>query len=128
MMEPATKKRKSIMEDGFELLSRIYRWSDIEVDRVFRVEQIVHGKALLEDNNGEQLITELPGSVLEKVSGDKDIEVFLKKTLEDVRVGLISKKKCILCRNFFANDSSLRSHQNRCRRKRQTLSVHIKNV
>ena len=24
-MEPATKKRKSVMDDGFELLSRIYR-------------------------------------------------------------------------------------------------------
>ena len=61
------------MEDGFALLSQIYRWSDIEVDKVFKVEQIMHRKALLEDNNGEQLITELPGSVLEKISGDKDI-------------------------------------------------------
>ena len=127
-MEPATKKRKSIMEDGFELLSRIYRWSDIEVDKVFKVKQIVHGKALLEDNNGEQLITELPGSVLEKISGDKDLSVFLKKTLEDVIVGFIPKKKCTHCGKYFANDSSLRSHQKRCRRKRQTLSALIKEV
>ena len=56
------------------------------------MKQIVHGKALLEDNNGEQCVTELPGSVLEKVSGDKDLSVFLKKTLEDVIVGLIPKK------------------------------------
>ena len=127
-MEPATKRRKSIMEDGFELLSRIYRWSDIEVDKVFKVKQIVHGKALLEDNNGEQLITELPGSVLEKISGDKDLSIFLKRTLEDVIVGFIPKKKCTHCRKYFANDSSLRSHQNRCRRKRQTLSTLIKEV
>ena len=127
-MEPATKKRKSIMEDGFELLSRIYRWSDIEVDKVFKVKQIVHGKALLEDNNGEQLITELPGSVLEKISGDKDLSVFLKKTLEDVIVGFIPKKKCTLCRKYFANDSSLHSHQKRCRRKRQMWSTLIKLV
>ena len=66
------------MEDGFALLSRIYRWSDIEVDKVFKVEQIAHRKALLEDNNGEQLITKLPGSILEKISWDKDLSVFLK--------------------------------------------------
>ena len=125
-MEPATKKRKSIMEDGFELLSRIYRWSDIKVDKVFKVKQIVHGKALLEDNNGEQLITELPGSVLEKISGDKDLSVFLKKTLKDVIVGFIPKKKCTLCRKYFVNDSSLHSHQKRCHRKRQMMSTLIK--
>ena len=46
------------------------------------MKKIVHGKALLEDNNGEQLITELPGSVLEKISGDKNLSVFLKKHLK----------------------------------------------
>ena len=61
-MEPATKKRKSMMEDKFDLLTRIYRWNDIEVDKFFRVKQIVNGKALLEDNTGEHLITGLPGS------------------------------------------------------------------
>ena len=122
-MEPATKKRKSIMEDGFELLSRIYRWSDIEVDKVFQVKQIVHGKALLEDNNGEQCVTEIPSSVLEKVSGDKDLSVFLKKTLEDVIVGLIPKKKCSLCRKYFASKRTLNSHQKRCQRKTQMSSA-----
>ena len=70
------------MDDGFELLSRIYRWSDIEVGKVFKVKQIVLGKALLEDSIGEQMVTELPASVLEKISGDKDLSVFVKKTLE----------------------------------------------
>ena len=115
-MEPAKKKRKSIMEDGFELLSRIYRWNDIEIDKVFKVKQIVNGKALLEDNVGEQLITDLPGSVLEKISGDKDLAVFLKKTFEDVIVALIPRKKCSSCGKYFANEGSLRSHQKRCRR------------
>ena len=79
VMEPAKKKRKSIMEDGFELLTRIYRWNDIEVDKAFKVKQIVNGKALLEDNTGEQLITDLPGSVLEKISGDKDLSIFSER-------------------------------------------------
>ena len=115
-MEPVTKKRISIMEDGFELLSRIYRWNDIEIDKVFKVKQIVNGKAPLEDNTGVQLITDLPGSVLEKISGDKDQTVFLRKTSEDVIVALIPRKKCLSCRKYFANEGSLRSHQKRCRR------------
>ena len=45
---------------------------------------MVHGKALLEDITGEQCVTELPDSILEKISGDKDLSVILKKTLEDV--------------------------------------------
>ena len=98
------------------MLTQIYRWNDIEVDKAFNVKQIVNGKALLEDNTGEQLITDLPGSVLEKISGDKDLSVFLRKTREDVIVALIPRKKCSLCRKYFANESSLRSHQKRCRR------------
>ena len=104
------------MDDGFELLSRIYRWSDIEVGKVFKVKQIVLGKALLEDSIGEQMVTELPASVLEKISGDKDLSVFVKKTLEDVIVGLIPRKKCSVCRRSFANSRSLQTHQRRYHR------------
>ena len=73
--------------------------------------------------NGEQCVTELPGSVLEKISGDKDLSVFLKKTLEDVIVGLIPKKKCSLCRKYFASKRTLNSHQKRCQRKTQMSSA-----
>ena len=46
----------------------------------------MNGKALLDDNIDGQLITELPHCVLENSSGDKDLAVFLKKTLEDYMI------------------------------------------
>ena len=61
---------------------------------------MVHGKALLEDITGEQCVTELPGSILEKISGDKDLSVFLKKILEDV-----SKPSSMILLLFFVDGS-----------------------
>ena len=60
----------------------------------------MHGKPLLEDDNSEQCVTELPGSVLEKISEDKDLSVFLKKVLEDV-----SKPSSMILLLFFVDGS-----------------------
>ena len=93
MESPA--KRQKCCGDAFESLSRILCWDEIEVNKVFKVvKQLQDGRALLINNIGERLITDLPEGVFNKLS-QEDLTIYLKKTPHDVIVAFKPRKMCV---------------------------------
>ena len=116
-MEPPAKRRMCVGEKVFDLLPRIFRWDEIELDKVYKIKQFENRRALLVNSIGERFLTELPDAVVQKLSLNEDLTVYFKKYKEDVIVAFVPKKRCTFCNKYFANSSSLSTHRHkRCKR------------